>query len=169
MTFMKQFKFCLPAGILILLLSGSLDAQSALYIRLNDVVGNHTSLNNLKGTNLTVVDFWATWCKPCVKSIPELIKLSEQYKPKGVEFIGVNEDSPRNTSKVRPFVNSMGISYPVLLDSEQKIMKTYLISVLPTLIIVDSSGEILYTHEGYTSGDEKIIQTKIDELLANRK
>ncbi len=158
------FFIVLSAGI-----TGNIQAQSFLGTHLKDIDGKRTSLSELKGDKLTVLDFWATWCKPCAKSIPEIQKLSERYASEGVVFIGVNEDSPRNTTKVKPFVRSMGVTYPILLDSEQKLMKAFLVQGLPTLIILNDKGEIVYTHQGYTSGDENIIQNKIDALLAKDK
>ncbi len=132
---------------------------------LSDINGKSTSLNELKGEKLTVLDFWATWCKPCVRSIPELVKLSDEFHEKGVRFIGVNEDSPRNFSKVKPFATSLGITYPVLLDTDQELLTDLLIDSFPTLVILGSKGKVLFTHVGYSDGDENIIKEKIEKLL----
>ncbi|PIB35445.1 hypothetical protein BFP72_08580 [Reichenbachiella sp. 5M10] len=148
-----------------MLLSPSLQAQSSFQISLKEINGDYMTINDLKGTQLTVVDFWATWCKPCVKSIPKLVELSHQYEGNEVAFVGINVDSPRNTSKVRPFAKSRQIDYPVLLDSDQELFSELLVSVLPTLFILDSEGKVLYTHEGYSTGDEKVFKAKIQEFL----
>ncbi|NJK85196.1 MAG: TlpA family protein disulfide reductase [Bacteroidales bacterium] len=146
-------------------LTAGISGQSHLDTRFKELEGNQVTINELKGNKLTVVDFWATWCKPCLKSIPKLIELSKQYNSKEVSFIGVNEDSPRNTAKVRPFSASLGITYPVLFDPEQILMKDFYISVLPSLIILDGKGNIVYSHFGYSNGDEILIKEKIDELI----
>jgi cytochrome c biogenesis protein CcmG, thiol:disulfide interchange protein DsbE len=132
---------------------------------LPDINGKSTSINELKGEKLTVLDFWATWCKPCVRSIPELVKLSKEFHNKGVHFIGINEDSPRNSSKVRPFATSLGITYPVLMDTDQELLTDLLIDSFPTLVVLDSKGKVIYTHVGYSDGDENIIKEKIEKLL----
>lgn len=130
------------------------------------VDGNELSLEEVgKTTELVVIDFWATWCKPCIKSIPKLVALSEKYPKQSVRFVGINIDSPRNLSKVRPFAESLGISYPIILDSEQTLYEEYLVGAVPTLIVLSADGEVLYTHEGYAIGDEKIIEEEINQLL----
>lgn len=134
-------------------------------MELSDINGESTSINTLKGEKLTVLDFWATWCKPCVRSIPELVKLSDEFQSKGVRFIGVNEDSPRNISKVKPFATSLGITYPVLLDTNQELLADLLIDSFPTLVVLDSKGKVIYTHVGYSDGDENIIKEQIEKLL----
>ena len=124
------------------------------------------SPDQLKGETLTVLDFWATWCKPCLNSIPELNSLYLKYKNQGVNFIGINTDAPRNRSKVKPMVNALGLDYPVLLDPDGLLMNDLNISGLPTLIIFDNKGKRLYFHEGFKEGDEKIIGQKIENLLS---
>jgi thiol-disulfide isomerase/thioredoxin len=141
--------------------------QSFLYSKYQDLEGNYVTIDEVKGETLTILDFWATWCKPCVKSIPENVKIASEYESAGLKFIGINEDSPRNLSKVRPFANSLNIDYQVILDPDQDLMTELSVSVLPTLIIFDKNGKVLYTHEGYITGDEDIIRQKIEELLSD--
>jgi thiol-disulfide isomerase/thioredoxin len=140
--------------------------QTAFHTPLSDLEGNTVSIDAIKGEKLTVLDFWATWCRPCIISIPELIKLSDKYQDQGVRFVGINADSPRNRSKVRPFVSSMGITYPVLLDFDLQLQSDFFISGFPTLLILDGKGKVLFTHVGYIQGDEKEIEDAIKKLLA---
>jgi len=142
-------------------------AQMNMNTNLTDVDGGTVSLNDVKGEKLTVLDFWATWCKPCMKFIPKLVELHAEFKDKGVQFIGIDEDSPRNISKVKPLAHSIGITYPVLLDTDQALMTDLLVGSLPTLIIFDNTGKVLFTHEGYSHGDEDKIREEIEKLLAN--
>lgn len=125
----------------------------------------HT-LNEFQGEELTIIDFWATWCKPCVKAMPELNGLYNAYKDKGVGMIGLSVDSPRNVAKIGPFVRSMGIDYPVLLDLDQKLMGEYNVVAIPTLIVLNDKGEVLYKHTGYQPGDKTILKNKLESLLA---
>lgn len=156
---------------LITLLSAALyaNAQAVYSIQVKDLNGNYTSIEEVASGELIVLDFWATWCKPCVKSIPKLVELSEKYDSEKVSFVGINEDSPRNTNKVKPFVNSMQITYPVLLDPEQEIMNELVVVSYPTLIVLNRDGDVLFIHEGYTSGDEKLIEEEINKLLAEHE
>ncbi|UXP31549.1 TlpA family protein disulfide reductase [Reichenbachiella agarivorans] len=168
---MKQtYLICFLLITMGLVQTHTLQAQSAVFqIKLKEINGYYRTIGDLKGSQLTIVDFWATWCKPCVKSIPKLVELSHTYDNETVAFVGVNVDSPRNTSKVRPFAMSRRIDYPVLLDSDQALYGELLVSVLPTLFILDKEGKVLYTHEGYTTGDEKIFKEKIDQFLSDAK
>ena len=134
--------------------------------QLPDVDGNTISFSDIKGAKVTLIDFWATWCQPCVRSIPKLIEISKEYSGKGVQVIGINVDSPRNTSKVRPFVASKGIIYPVLLDSNGELMSMLGLTALPTLLIVDRNNKIVSTRAGFLPGEEKDIRKQIDSLIA---
>ena len=162
---MKLIKYFFGLVLIVNISSYSTMGQSIFNNTFVDIDGNEVQLSEMKGEKLTVLDFWATWCKPCIKSIPKLIQLSEEFKDSGVNFIGVNVDSPRNSSKVKPFSYSLGITYPVILDNEQVLMSDLLINSLPTLIIVNSEGEVIYTHVGYSNNDEIILKQKIEALL----
>lgn len=138
-------------------------------IELKNQDRNYVRLKDVQGEKLTVVDFWATWCKPCLASIPKINQLAMEFQSKGVVFWGINVDSPRNESKVKPFVNSMNINYPVFLDGDMKLMDNLNVSVMPTILILDHQGKIQFLHEGYQPGDETIIQQKIQQLLTGAK
>lgn len=149
--------------IAMLLISASIFAQFQTAVETLD--NEHVSLNELKGEKLTLLDFWATWCQPCVKAIPELIKIHDDYAGKGVQLIGVNVDGPRNLSKVKPFVSSMGITYPMIMDTDQDLMREFGVAAMPTLLVLNPDGDIVFAHEGYHPGEEKMIREKIDNLL----
>jgi thiol-disulfide isomerase/thioredoxin len=121
--------------------------------------------SELKGERLTVIDFWATWCAPCIRSIPELVKMSEAFASEGVNFVGINVDSPRNLSKVKPFARSLGVTYPVLLDTNSEVMAQLNVTAMPTLLVVDAENEIVLVHEGYRPGDETYLREEIEHLL----
>ena len=133
--------------------------------KLKDLENRRVSYSELKGRKLTLIDFWATWCKPCLRAIPKLVELHDNFKDQGVNTIGVNVDSPRNTPKIKPYVRSVGINYPVVLDLNSELSQELHVTVLPTLLIVDANDEIVYIHQGYRPGDEKVLHNKIRELL----
>lgn len=136
---------------------------------LPNLENNIISYNELKGTDLTLIDFWATWCKPCVHAIPKLDDLYKEYDSQSVQFLGINVDGPRNLSKVKPFVNALNVGYPILLDTDQEIMQRLNVSALPTLLIANSKDEIVYVHEGYQPGDERMIKEEIERLLHEKE
>ena len=135
---------------------------------LNDLDNARKSFSSLKGEKLTVLDFWATWCKPCSRAIPKLVLLYEEFKDQGVQFIGISVDSPRNLTKVKPFANAKGITYPVLLDSNSEIMNRLQVTVMPTIMIVNEKDEVVLVHRGYRPGDEDILKEEIEKLLSDK-
>lgn len=139
--------------------------QTVPNFRLKNLENETVRFEKLKGEKLTVIDFWATWCKPCIKSIPKLVALNDIFEEKGVQFIGISVDGPRNQAKVKPFARSKGIDYPVLLDINKEVMSRLRVQVVPTLLIVNSEKEIVHYIEGYQPGEEKIIRKKISEQL----
>jgi len=90
----------------------------------------------------------------------------KKYQEKGVSFIGVNTDGPRNQSKIKPMINSLKVEYPIVLDTDNTLMNDLNVNVLPTLIIFDKKGKSVFIHEGFILGDEKLIEEKILSLLA---
>jgi thiol-disulfide isomerase/thioredoxin len=143
----------------------SLSAQNVKNFELKDIENNIRNYNQLKGEKLTLIDFWATWCKPCNKAIPELNKIYDIFKKQGVEIIGINCDGPRSISKVAPLSKSLKIQYPVLIDINSEIKTELNILALPTLLIVDANNKVVWIHEGFVSGDTEIIIAEIEKLL----
>jgi peroxiredoxin len=156
--------------LMLILFSSPVYPQGKVYdFSLKDTENKTVSLSEISGKSLTVIDFWATWCQPCIRSMPRMVELSEAYKDQGVGFIGISVDSPRNLSKVKPFARSMGIRYPILLDSNGELMGELNVTAVPTLFIIDVDYRILYMHEGFNAGDEVIIQEEIDKHLGSNR
>jgi len=146
-----------------------LNAQQVRNFTLIDLDNKQQSFNELKGEKLTILDFWATWCKPCNKAIPELNKIYNEFKSKGVNVIGINCDGPRSIAKVAPLAKTLQIDYPVLIDMNIQLMAELNLSAYPTLVIVNSSGKIVWIHEGFVPGDELVISDEIAKQLAKLK
>lgn len=152
-------------GILVLL-TGVINVYSQEpFFQLQDLENEWKEYEDVKGEKLTVIDFWATWCQPCVRSLPELIKISDEFKAEGVNLVGISIDGPRNQSKILPFVKSMGVNYSILRDVNSEVMMEMNVTSVPTLMIFDSKGEIVYSHEGFLPGDEVLIREEIRKNL----
>ncbi len=144
--------------------------QKRIYdFSLKDINQKTVNISDISGENLTVIDFWATWCQPCIRSLPKLVEMSGEFEDKGVSFVGISVDSPRNISKVKPFAHTLGITYPVLMDPSGELMGELNIMAVPTLLIVDRDLNIVYTHEGFNAGDEEEIREEIEKYLADAK
>lgn len=148
---------------LTLTLSGA--GGQVVNFRLNDLDNRPRSFSELRGDKLTLIDFWATWCRPCLRAIPELNRINEIYGDRGVNIIGVNCDGPRSISKVLPLTRSLQVSYPVVTDMNADLMKSLNLSAFPTLLLADHEGKVLWVHEGFIPGDEELIKREIDRHL----
>ena len=113
------------------------------------------------GKTVYVVEFWATWCPPCRKSVPHLNKLQEQYKDKGLVIVGVTDDEP---GKVEAFYKEMKMAYRVALDKNSETMKRYGIEGIPQAFLVGRDGTIVWAGHPMNGLDEKL-----EELLGKAK
>lgn len=154
------------ALMVLLLIATILHGQEPVF-RLRDLDNQWKEYEDLKGDRLTVIDFWATWCQPCIRSIPLLNEISEEFAEKGVSFFGVSIDGPRNQSKIKPFIQSIGVSYPILRDLNSDLMSELSVTAVPTLLLLDSEGELIYFHEGFRPGDEETIRKHIENHVAD--
>ena len=149
--------FAVAAGFFArsLLLGGSLDAETAqkgaqaiFAASLPDLQGNNQALSQWRGKVL-VVNFWATWCEPCRREIPEFIKLQEQFRGQGLLFVGIALDQKE---KVVAYSKEAGINYPVLVGAWETIELAKAAGNrqggLPFTVVIDRSGKITGIHLG---------------------
>lgn len=107
---------------------------------LYDLSGKPLSSKQLEG-QVVLVDFWATWCGPCRKSIPHLIDLYEEYKSHGVTIVGVSLDQ-KGPSVVSPFVEQYKINYPIVMGTGQVVADFGGVRGIPTAFIISQDGKI---------------------------
>ena len=105
---------------------------------LKDLEGHDWTLKALKG-KVVVVNFWATWCPPCRKELPDLQELSVKFKDKGLVVLGITDEE---ISKVQPFVSKQGMTYPILLDAGRKVNKQFNVLGIPRTVIYDRNGHL---------------------------
>ena len=132
---------------------------------LRDLDGELVDSHDYIGKGPVLLDFWATWCKPCLKNLPKLQKLYEDYSKKGLVVLAINEDGTRSLSKVEPLANSLGLTFPVLIDQDRDVMRKYQVSGLPTSILIDKNENVVLTLRGYRPGDEEQLKKHLDVLL----
>lgn len=120
--------------------------------------GGKISLESLKG-NVTLVNFWATWCAPCVNEMPFLEEAYEAGKDKGLRVIGVNVY--QKADRVARFVEKTGISFTIGLDPKGKMAKDYGVSAIPATFLLGRDGKILNFVMGVVSREQ------LDQWLAD--
>ena len=106
---------------------------------LSDLNGQAWTLKDLKG-KVVMLNFWATWCPPCRKEMPDLETLYKQFEPQGLVILGISDDDPE---KVREFVQKQGTTYPVLLDPGSKVNELLHIQGIPKTFVYDREGKIV--------------------------
>ncbi|MEW5852832.1 MAG: TlpA disulfide reductase family protein [Myxococcota bacterium] len=104
-------------------------------------------LENLKG-QVVLVDFWATWCGPCLRELPELSELHKELSPRGFTVLGVNRE-PEDPARVQQFLKDKPMPFPVVIDSEG-VGERYRILSLPMGVLISRDGRVLRQFFGYT-------------------
>ena len=132
-------------------------------------LNDFNTIDLTKKTHPIIIDFWATWCKPCIK---ELIILDENYQTwideTGVEIFIVSVDDSRSMSKVIPFVKSNNWNFKILLDPNSDFKRAMGIIDIPHTFILDTNGLIVYEHTSFSEGDEQEYYKKLLSIV-NKK
>lgn len=156
----------LSAGLLTQRLTAKTENKSAAGlpdITLPDLAEKQRSLSEWQG-KVIVLNFWATWCSPCRKEIPEFIALQKEFGDKGLQFIGI---AVEEAEPAKEYSKSVGINYPVLIGQPTAINFSVplgnMISTVPFTVIFDRQGNVLHRQLGEISRDE--ILEKIQPFL----
>lgn len=157
----------LLAAAFLFLCTGAGRAQElkAPDFELNDLDGNPVTLFKMLEKGPVIVNFWATWCKPCLRELPHLQDIHQKYKERGVTLLAISVDSPRSLSKVKSFVSGSGYTFTVLMDPNKDAARKLNAHSFPYTFIVNTAGDIVFKNYGYRPGDEKNLEEKLLSLL----
>ena len=159
----------LKIASLIFLLSGNFDAHADDILPMfsfPDANEKMHAISEWKSKTL-VINFWATWCQPCLKEIPEFVQLQTQYTQKNVQFIGIAIDE---LSAVTRYKNTVNLNYPVLISSEwdgfnlaQQLGNNS--NTVPYTVVVNSAGKIIFRYAGAVKKED--LMAVLDQKINN--
>jgi thiol-disulfide isomerase/thioredoxin len=120
-------------------------ASAPFELGLPDLGGRERSLEEFKG-KVVLVNFWASWCTPCIEEMPSIQRLEEQMRDRPFAVIGVNV--AEGERRVKGWVERLGIDFPVLLDADSAVFHRWGGTVLPTTYLLDGAGVVRYVGRG---------------------
>tara|TARA_B100000242_G_scaffold278075_1_gene235402 strand:+ start:1803 stop:2294 length:492 start_codon:yes stop_codon:yes gene_type:complete len=129
--------------------------------------GKSININSIENNEMPIViNFWATWCKPCKKELNNIAEVYDEWQDEtGVKIIAISIDDTRSMSKVAPYVNSVGWEYEVYLDPNGDLKRAMGVSTVPHTFLLNSKKEIVWQHRGYVDGDEDELFDEIQNLI----
>jgi thiol-disulfide isomerase/thioredoxin len=128
---------------------------------LETIGGKPLSLAGLRGRTV-IVNFWATWCAPCVAEMPALQRLRDRLAPRGVEVVGVNLQE--NAARIAPFVERLGVTFPIVRDHDGGARAAWHVTVFPGTFVIAPDGRIAFTATGEIDWDDPGVESRIRQL-----
>jgi peroxiredoxin len=131
-----------------------------------DTTGSTYRLSDHMGKEVILIDFWATWCVPCLEEMPHLERMWEKYKSRGFSVLAVSMDGPETIADVPAFARRNQMNFTVLLDEDSSIAGIYNPrKSAPLSVIIDRAGHVVATREGYNAGDEAFVEKDVLKAL----
>jgi peroxiredoxin len=131
---------------------------------LSDMGGQPHTLSSYRG-KVVMVNFWATYCGPCLKEIPSMARLKEKLAGKPFEILAINMAEEKSDVEAFMQRHKIKINFPLLLDTEGEVIEQWMVSAVPTTFILDSEGQIRYALFGGLEWDSDEVLSKVNRLL----
>jgi len=138
-------------------------ASPRVDLLLPDLDGHDRRLDEFRG-KVVLVNFWASWCTPCIEEMPSLQRLVERMRGKRLAVLGVNVDEGELRTKT--MVQQLGIGFPVLIDKDSAVFHRWGGTVLPTTYVLDGEGAVRYVGRGPLEWDAPDIVRALDHVGA---
>jgi peroxiredoxin len=132
-----------------------------------DTDGRTFRLSDHLGKEVILLDFWATWCEPCLSEMPHLEQIYEDNRAKGFVVVALSMDGPETVADVPMFAKRHNMTFPVVLDEDSHVVSVYNPKrSAPLSVLIDRKGRIVRVRESYNSGDEKLVAADVAQALA---
>lgn len=128
---------------------------------LKNLNGEDVELSQIKG-NIVLIDFWAVWCKPCVRKLPSVQSIHEKYGEESLVVLAINVSEKEE--KIKSFIEENNYTLPVLIGNKT-VSNDYGAHAIPFVVLIDKEGTIRYTELGYRQGSEQKLINEIEKLL----
>ena len=128
------------------------------------LAGDSIHLADLRD-EVVLLNIWATWCPPCREEIPALQALHEEHSDEGLHIVGVSVDAAHDRENVRAFAGEYGVTYSVWRDPADLIRTRFLVTGVPTTLLIGRDGTILWRHIGPVTTDDPALNQAIDSAL----
>ena len=135
-------------------------------ISLNDASGQRLSRDDYRN-KVTVINFWASWCRPCVEEIPSLNNLRQQMAGEPFELISINY--AEETEQIQRFLQQVNVEFPVLLDTDGRESAKWQVLVFPSTFVIGPDGKIVYGLNGAIHWDDPKVVAQLKALLPSPK
>lgn len=146
----------------------ALSSMAALpSVSLKDINGKTVDTATLSNDGKPfVISFFALWCKPCNRELKAISEVYDEWQEEtGMRLVAVSIDEAQNEQKVKPFVESKGWEYEVLLDPNGEFKRQMGVNDIPHVFIVDGQGNIVWNHQGYVDGGEEDILEEVKKYV----
>ena len=128
---------------------------------LKNLAGRDVRLDDFRGRTV-IVNFWATWCVPCVVEMPSLQRLRDRLGPEGPEVIAVNLQE--NSARIQPFLERLGVTFPVVRDHDGSVRSAWGVGVYPTSFVVGPDQRIAWWVKGEIDWDDARVESRLRSL-----
>ncbi|MEY3424788.1 MAG: hypothetical protein RL679_146 [Bacteroidota bacterium] len=138
-------------------------------VQLKDMNGKSVNTSDLGFDGPVVISFWATWCSPCKRELNTIHELYTDWQEEtGVNLVAVSIDDQKTMNSVPVYVNGKGWEYLVLMDPNGDFKRAMGVNNVPHTFLMDSKGNIVYSHNNYAPGDEEKLYEEIKKLAAEK-
>lgn len=132
-----------------------------------DIDGKAIDIKPLVGKKVILLDFWATWCGPCVQAMPQVDEVAKKFKEKGLVFYAVNAGEEADV--IKTFLTEAKMDVPVALDTDGKIAELYKVEGIPQTLLIGTDGKVQVVHVGFSPNLGQLLSEQIEAVLAGKE